>query len=108
VVVDATGSVDVLRDCLTFLGIGGTLFVYGMTEEAAQLVVSPYDIFRRELVIKGSFSQGFSFDRAITLLGSGRLSTEGLVTHRFGLPDYGRAIDAVAHDSSCIKAVIAP
>ena len=38
----------------------------------------------------------------------GRLSTHGLVTHRFGLPDCGRAIDAVAHDSSCIKAVIAP
>jgi len=108
VVVDATGSVEVLHDCLSLLGIGGTLFVYGMTEEAAELVVSPYDVFRRELVIKGSFSQGFSFDRAITLLGSGRVSVDGLVTHRFGLPDYGRAIEAVAHDSSCIKAVIAP
>lgn len=108
VVIDATGSVDILAECLPLLGIGGTLFVYGMTEEAAQLVVSPYDIFRRELVIKGSFAQGFSFDRAVTLLANGRVATEGIVTHRFDLAEYGQAIDAVAHDSRCLKAVVLP
>lgn len=108
VVIDATGSVDVLAQSIQLLGIGGTLFVYGMTEESARLVVNPYDIFRRELVIKGSFSQAYSFDRAISLLGSGRVATEGIITHRFGLAEYGDAIDAVAHDSDCLKAVILP
>lgn len=108
VVIDATGSVDVLAQSMKVLGIGGTLFVYGMTEESARLVVNPFDIFRRELVIKGSFSQAYSFDRAISLLGSGRVVTEGIITHRFGLAEYGDAIDAVAHDSDCLKAVILP
>jgi D-arabinitol dehydrogenase (NADP+) len=108
VVIDATGSVDILAACLPLLAIGGTLFVYGMTEESAQLAVSPYDIFRRELVIKGSFAQGFSFDRAVTLLKNGRLATDGIITHRFGLADYGKAIDAVANDPLCLKAIVVP
>jgi D-arabinitol dehydrogenase (NADP+) len=108
VVVDATGSPDVLAACPPLLAIGGTLFVYGMTPEAALVATSPYDIFRRELTIKGSFSQAFSFDRALTLLRAGRVLTEGMVTHRFGLPDYGAAIAAVAGDSGCLKALIRP
>lgn len=106
VVIDATGSVDVLAGCAPLLGIGGTLFVYGMTPEAASLAVSPYDIFRRELTVKGSFSQAFSFDRALALLRSGRVRTEGMVTHRFSLADYGAAIEAVSQDASCLKAVM--
>jgi D-arabinitol dehydrogenase (NADP+) len=107
VVIDATGTVDVLRRCLSLTRDGGTVFVYGMTEEAAELTVSPYEIFRRELVIKGSFSQAYSFDRAISALRGGRVRTEGIVTHRFGLDDYGAALAALA-DSACIKAVMQP
>jgi D-arabinitol dehydrogenase (NADP+) len=108
VVIDATGSADVLAACSTLLGIGGTLFVYGMTPETASLAISPYDVFRRELTIKGSFSQAFSFDRAMALLRGGRVQTGGMVTHQFGLPDYAAALTAVAGDSGCLKALIRP
>jgi D-arabinitol dehydrogenase (NADP+) len=106
VVVDATGAPSVLAEAADLLAVGGTLFVYGMTDEAAKLTLSPYDIFRRELTIKGSFSQAFSFDRAVALLRGGRVQTAGLVTHHFGLGDYGTAIDVVTNDSSCLKAAI--
>jgi D-arabinitol dehydrogenase (NADP+) len=108
IVIDATGSADVLYACSRLLGIGGTLFVYGMTPETASLAISPYDVFRRELTIKGSFSQAFSFDRAMALLRGGRVQTSGMVTHQFGLPDYGAAIKAVAGDSGCLKALVRP
>ncbi len=38
------------------------------------------DLFRRELTIKGSFAQQFSFDRALAYLRSGRVDTTGMVT----------------------------
>lgn len=108
VIVDATGSVDVLNAAAGYLGIGGTLFVYGMAPETAQLAVNPYDVFRRELVIRGSFSQAFSVERAVALLRSGRIRTAGLISRRFGLDEYAAGLDAVANDPSCVKAVIAP
>jgi D-arabinitol dehydrogenase (NADP+) len=106
VVVDAAGSVSVLEQAIPLLGIGGTVFVYGMTPENAEWRVSPYDIFRRELVIKGSVAQQFSFDRAVAAL-RGRLDTSGFITHRFDLEHYADALNALA-DSSCIKAVVKP
>jgi D-arabinitol dehydrogenase (NADP+) len=107
VVIDATGALAVLATTLGLVRTGGTIFVYGMTAEAAQWPVSPYDIFRRELTIKGSFAQQFSFDRALSALRNGRVDPAGLVTSRFGLDQYADALAAVA-DSSVVKAVIVP
>jgi D-arabinitol dehydrogenase (NADP+) len=107
VVVDATGSVGVLQECLPLTRDGGTVFVYGMTDEADRLTVSPYEVFRRELVIKGSFSQAYSFDRALQALRTGRVATEGIVTHTFALDDYAAALAALG-DRNCVKAVVRP
>jgi len=107
VVIDATGALAVLGPTLSLTRTGGTVFVYGMTEEAAQWPVAPYDIFRRELTIKGSFAQQFSFDRALTALRTGRVDPAGIITRRFGLDQYAEALAAVA-DSSVVKGVIVP
>lgn len=106
-VIDATGAVSVLNEALALLRVGGTVFVYGMTAESAQWTIAPYDVFRRELTIKGSFAQQFSFDRALLALRGERVNTSGMVTHRFALEQYAEALDAVA-SSDCIKAVIRP
>jgi D-arabinitol dehydrogenase (NADP+) len=107
VVIDATGAPAVLEPTLSLTRTGGTVFVYGMTPEATRWPVAPYDIFRRELTIKGSFAQQFSFDRALRALRTGRVDPSGLISRRFGLDKYGEALAAVA-DSAVVKAVLVP
>ena len=107
VVIDATGALVVLAETLALTRTGGTVFVYGMTPEATVWPIAPYDIFRRELTIKGSFAQQFSFDRALSALRSGRVKTQGMISRRFPLDAYDEALDAVA-DSSVVKVVIVP
>jgi D-arabinitol dehydrogenase (NADP+) len=70
--------------------------------------MSAYDVYRREITIKGSFGQVTSFRQAVLALQRGRIFTEGLITHVFALDDYGRALGAVRRDRSCLKAVIDP
>jgi D-arabinitol dehydrogenase (NADP+) len=107
VVIDATGAVAVLGLTLRLIRTGGVVFVYGMTTESAQWPVAPYDIFRRELTIKGSFAQQFSFDRALTALRTGRVDPKGLISKRLGLDQYMQALEAVA-DSAVVKTVLVP
>jgi D-arabinitol dehydrogenase (NADP+) len=107
VVIDATGALVVLAKTLALARTGGTVFVYGMTPQSTVWPIAPYDIFRRELTIKGSFAQQFSFDRALSALRTGRVKTEGMISRRFSLDAYGEALDAVA-DSSVVKALIVP
>jgi len=70
--------------------------------------VHPYEVFKRELTIKGSFAQTHCFDRSLLALRTGRVRTEGIVTNQFPLADYGQALAALRDDRSCLKAVIVP
>jgi D-arabinitol dehydrogenase (NADP+) len=106
--VDATGAAAVAEVLLPLTRNGGTAVFYGVTDEADRVSVSPYDVFRRELTIKGSFAEISSFPAAIAALRSGRARTTGLVTHRFGLDDYGDALEALRSDRTAHKVVVVP
>jgi D-arabinitol dehydrogenase (NADP+) len=107
-VVEATGSTEVGNICVSLTRNGGTVMVYGVTRADEVVNFHPFDVFRREITIKGSFAEMTSFGAAIRALRSGRAKTEGIVTHQFSLDDYGKALDAVAHDRSAHKVVIVP
>ncbi|HEY2173691.1 MAG TPA: 2-deoxy-scyllo-inosamine dehydrogenase, partial [Mycobacteriales bacterium] len=68
----------------------------------------PYDVFRREITIKGSFAEINSFPAAIAAFRTGRARTDGLITHRFKLDDYADALEALRSDRTVHKIVIEP
>lgn len=107
-VIDATGDASVCAVCLPLTRNGGPAVCYGVTNADDLVAVSPYDIFRRELTIKGSFAEIDSFPAAIAALRNGRARTDGIITHRFALDDYGEALDALRGDASVHKILIVP
>ena len=106
--VDATGAAAVAEVLLPLTRNGGTAVFYGVTDEADRVSISPYDVFRRELTIKGSFAEISSFPAAIAALRAGRARTDGLITHRFALDDYGPALEALRSDRTAHKVVVVP
>ncbi len=108
VVIDATGSAAVSKQCVPLTRNGGTVMFYGVTAPDDVVTVHPYDVFRREITIKGSFAEVTSFPAAIAALRTGRARTEGLITHRFKLDDYGDALEALRSDRTVHKIVIEP
>jgi D-arabinitol dehydrogenase (NADP+) len=106
IVVDATGSPAVSQHCVPLARSGGTVMFYGVTDPDDLVKVSPYDVFRREITIKGSFAEINSFPAAIAALRSGRARTQGLITHRFKLDDYAGALEALRSDRTVHKIII--
>ena len=84
------------------------MLLYGVADERDRITISPYDVFRRELTILGSFAEIDSFPGSIASLRSGRIRTDGIISHRFGLDDFGAALDALRHDPTAHKVVIVP
>ncbi|MDR7188257.1 D-arabinitol dehydrogenase (NADP+) [Microbacterium sp. BE35] len=107
VVIDATGAVPMLETAIEAASVGGTILVYGVAEADKRISVSPFDIFKRELTIMGSYAQALNIGRAVTYLGTLPPTIGRLITHRFRLADYGLAIDALG-SSECIKAIVVP
>lgn len=108
VAIDATGNKDVVELLPGLVRDNGTVLVYGMTDADDRVSWSPYEIFRRQLTIKGSFAQVNCMDRSLAMLRSGRIMHEGLITHRFTLDRYEDALAAVRSDPTCLKAVVKP
>jgi D-arabinitol dehydrogenase (NADP+) len=108
VVVEATGSTRIGDICVPLTRNGGTVLVYGVTRADEVVRFHPFDVFRREITIKGSFAEMTSFAAAIAALRGGRAKTDGIITHRFPLDDYGKALDALQHDPTVHKVVIVP
>lgn len=107
VVVEATGQTAVGNICVSLTRNGGTVLVYGVARPDERLSVSPFEIFRREITIKGSFAEMTSFGAAIAALRTGRAHTDGIISHRFSLDDYGKALEALASDPTAHKVIIA-
>lgn len=105
VVVEATGTSEVASMCVPLTRRGGTVLVYGVNHEDARVQIAPFDIFRREITVKGSFAEVTSFGAAIQALRGGRVRTDGIITHRFGLDDWEAALAAMA-DPSAHKVVL--
>lgn len=104
-VIEATGSTAVLEMAISLTRTGGTVLVYGLAGEDATASVKPYEIFSRELTIRGSFAQTHCIGRALFALQTGRVRTEGLITTKVSLGEFDRAI-ANLHDSSEIKTIV--
>jgi len=108
IVVDATGSAAVSERTVPLTRSGGTVMFYGVTAPEDRVNLSPFDIFRREITIKGSFAEISSFPTAIQALRTGRARTDGLITHRYGLDEYAQALEALRTDRTVHKIVIVP
>jgi D-arabinitol dehydrogenase (NADP+) len=106
-VVEATGSPAVLAGCVPLTRTGGTVLVYGVGAESDRVEISPYEVFARELTIKGSFAQTHCFGRALRALTSGRVRTDGIVTDVVPLSAFDEALAAV-RSSASVKAVVVP
>lgn len=108
IVVEATGSTEIGDLCVPLTRNGGTVLVYGVTRGDEVVTFHPFDVFRREITIKGSFAEITSFSAAIAALRAGRVRTDGIITHRFPLDQYGKALDALANDRTAHKIVLVP
>ena len=74
-VVEATGSPAVGDICVPLTRRGGTVLIYGVTREDDVVRFHPFDVFRREITIRGSFAEMTSFGAAIDALRGGRVRT---------------------------------
>ena len=91
--IEATGAPYLCEEALRFVRRRGTVLIYGVYPEAATARFNPFDLFRKEVAIKGSFAQIDTFPRAIAYLESGRVNVKDVVTDELPLSNYNEALD---------------
>ena len=93
VVIDCTGVVAAIEDGLGRVARGGTFQQFGVSGETAQARFSPFKVYNQEIRIVGSMAVLHSFERAGELLQAGFLRPDVMISDRFDLEDYPKALD---------------
>jgi 2-desacetyl-2-hydroxyethyl bacteriochlorophyllide A dehydrogenase len=93
VVIDCTGVVAAIEDGLGRVAPGGTFQQFGVSGERAVARFSPYRVYNSEIRIVGSMAVLHSFERAGELFAAGVLQPEVMISDRFSLDDYPKALE---------------
>ncbi|UCF20744.1 MAG: alcohol dehydrogenase catalytic domain-containing protein [Gemmatimonadota bacterium] len=103
------GSVAAIEHGLSLAAPGANVLVFTPTPPEATVAYRPHDLYFKEVTISHSYSSGPVETReALSLLASGELQVDDLITHRFGLEGVGEALRlAKTHDEG-LRAVVYP
>jgi threonine dehydrogenase-like Zn-dependent dehydrogenase len=108
-VIDATGVPDVVLHTFDYVAPGGKVLLFGVCPEGATIPFSPFDLFRRDISVYGSFAVNLTFGPAIELLQTGVVQVDALISHRFRLEQLNRALQiAQTQSEPAMKILIAP
>jgi 2-desacetyl-2-hydroxyethyl bacteriochlorophyllide A dehydrogenase len=88
VVIDATGIPAVIEQAFNFLKPRGQYLQFGVTPMESTIQLRPYDIFRRDWTIIGSFALCYTFEPAIAWLANGVVNVKPLISHTVPLADF--------------------
>ncbi len=108
-VVVGPGSVEAIEHGLAHAAPGAIVLVFTPTPPEATVAYRPHDLYFREVTVTHSYSAGpIETREALSLIASGELEVEDLVTHRFGLEGVGEALQMAKRPDDALRSVIYP
>ena len=107
VVIDCTGVPAVVEHMFTHVRNNGKLLFFGVNPPDARIAISPYDVYRKDLEIVGSFALRYTFHDAVALLEGGTVDVRPLLSHRFPIERFPEALE-LAGSGEAFKVQIQP
>ena len=105
VVIECVGNVPAVKSAFQFAGKGATVLLFSVPKVDATFDLPLFDVYKKELTIKGSFVNPDTHARAVALINSGKVDFDPIITHRFPLDQLPEAIAMQMSDAS-IKVVV--
>jgi D-arabinitol dehydrogenase (NADP+) len=108
IVADATGIPKVIEQTFSYVRSGGKIWIFGVANSDATASFSPYDIFRRDLKIIGSFACNKTFPESIALIQSGAVKVDTLISHQLPLEHFEEGLQLAAKSPTRMKVQFTP
>jgi NADPH2:quinone reductase len=106
--IEVVGKVETIQQANDLTARGGNTLIFGVPAQDATMEISPFDVYFDEVDLRGTFAlTQESFERAITLLRTGRIDADAMVTEEIGLEDIPSAFERMANAEG-LKKVVRP
>ncbi|MCU0514142.1 MAG: zinc-dependent alcohol dehydrogenase family protein [Anaerolineae bacterium] len=103
IVTDATGAPAVIAQTFGYTRARGKVWIFGVAPRGSQVSFPPYEVFRRDLRIIGSFAVNRTFPQSIAMIQQGLVQVEPLVSHELPLSEFARGFELAQHDPGRMK-----
>lgn len=103
IVADATGVPAVIGSTFAYVKPGGKVWVFGVTGADARVPFSPFEVFRKDLKIIGSFALNKTFHEAIALVQGGAVKLAPIISHQLPLAEFQRGLELAERDPKRMK-----
>ncbi len=108
-VIVCTGAMPAFAQALKSVDRGGTLMYFATTDPGVTLPVPINDYWRNGITLLPSYGNApYDGEVAISLIRSGRVPVNKMITHRFGLAETPKGFQLVAGAGESIKVIIEP
>lgn len=102
-VIEAVGEIETVNNAFQAVGRGGSILLFGVTHATESISLKPYEVWKKEINIISSRSNGHGHSDAIQILP--KLNIKDLISHVVELDDIERGLKIIGQ-SDCIKAVV--
>ncbi|MFC5700714.1 zinc-dependent alcohol dehydrogenase family protein [Cohnella faecalis] len=83
VVIECVGRKESMELACAAARKGGQVLLFGVSSPKTSISINPFEVFSKELVIRGSFINPCTHEEAISLIDQGVVQVQSLISHRF-------------------------
>ena len=84
-VIECVGRPSTIEQAIEIAGNKAVVMMFGLTRPDETIAVKPFEIFQKELVLKASYLNPYTQQRALDLIDSGRLDVQSMIHEVCGL-----------------------
>ncbi|NPV54972.1 MAG: zinc-dependent alcohol dehydrogenase family protein [Firmicutes bacterium] len=107
-VIDATGVPKVVENAIQYVKNSGKLLIFGVCPPEGRISISPFEIYKRDLEIIGSFAIKKTYLAALRMMESGYIKVDPLIGGVFPLPEFPTALELMASGRADMKLIVTP
>ncbi len=86
-VIECVGKTNTIEQAISLAGKRSTVMMFGLTAPAAEITVRPFEIFKKEIVLKASFINPYTQKRALELIKNGRIDVSSMIYQTISLEE---------------------
>ena len=78
-VIECVGKTSTMKQAIAIAGKKSTVMLFGLSKPNDEIEVKPFELFKKEVVLKASFINPYTQKRALALIESGRIDVSSMI-----------------------------
>jgi threonine dehydrogenase-like Zn-dependent dehydrogenase len=79
-VIECVGKIATIEQAIEIAGKKSTVMMFGLTAPDESLSIKPFDIFKKEIVLKASYINPYTQRRALQLIDNGKIDISSMIS----------------------------